>query len=167
MIRRSLFIPSYTTLPKILSIETIVAIPLPAPVHSIASTLCSSYLLTGSQEGYIRVYDFWASVNGRQLMTAQQRTIVGLGDGVSKAGVGRGWWTNEVEGLKEGGVSKRLEPVYSLACEGDGLWALAGTRVSPCEGACEGVDGRKVGTYQLVLSSTFTWTSRIFTQGSQ
>jgi transcriptional activator SPT8 len=63
------------------------------------------------------------------VMTAQQRSIVGLGEGVSKAGVGRGWWSNEVEGSRDGTVGKRLEPVYSLACEGDGLWALTGTQV--------------------------------------
>jgi len=48
---------------------------------------------------------------------------------VSKAGVVRGWWSNEVEGSRDGTVGKRLEPVYSLACEGDGLWALTGTQV--------------------------------------
>lgn len=67
-------------------------------------------------------------------MTAQQRTIVGLGEGVAKAGVTRGWWANEVEGLRDGMMGKRLEPVYSMACEGDGLWALTGTQVNyyPC-----------------------------------
>ena len=62
-------------------------------------------------------------------MTAQQRTVVGLGEGVSKAGVGRGWWTNEVEGLRDGMLGKRMEPVYSMAVEGDGLFALTGTQV--------------------------------------
>jgi transcriptional activator SPT8 len=88
-----------------------------------------TYLLAGSQDGYVRSYDFWASVNGAQLMTSQQKAVVGLGEGVSKAGVGRGWWSVEVEGIKDGAVGKRMEPVYSLACEGDGLWALGGTQV--------------------------------------
>ena len=63
-------------------------------------------------------------------MTAQQRSIVGLGEGVNKAGVVRGWWANEVEGIKDGAVAKRMEAVYSMAMEGDGLWALSGTQVS-------------------------------------
>ena len=63
-------------------------------------------------------------------MTAQQRSIVGLGEGVNKAGVVRGWWTNEVEGIKDGAVAKRMEAVYSMVMEGDGLWALSGTQVS-------------------------------------
>lgn len=64
-------------------------------------------------------------------MTAQQRSLVGLGEGVNKAGVVRGWWANEVEGIRDGAVSKRMEAVYSMAMEGDGLWSLSGTQVSP------------------------------------
>ena len=63
-------------------------------------------------------------------MTAQQKTMVGLGEGVNKTGVARGWWTNEVDCIKDGQVSKRLEGVYSMAVEGDGLFALTGTQVS-------------------------------------
>lgn len=55
--------------------------------------------------------------------------MVGLGEGVSKAGVARGWWSNEVNVDVSGEMGRRREPVYSLACEGDGLWALSGTKV--------------------------------------
>ncbi|WVF72598.1 hypothetical protein IAT40_007416 [Kwoniella sp. CBS 6097] len=131
MIRRSLFTPSFTSPPKSLSIEAVVGIPLPSPVHSLATTSCLSYVLAGSQDGYVRAYDLWASVNGGQMMTAQQRSVVGLGETVSKAGVGRGWWANEVEGISAGGIEKRSEPVYSMAAESDGLWALTGTQSGP------------------------------------
>ncbi|WRT68201.1 uncharacterized protein IL334_005176 [Kwoniella shivajii] len=131
ILRRNLFIPSYTSSPKSLSIEAIVGIPLPSPVHSLTSTSCLSYLLAGSQDGYVRVYDFWSSVNGGQMMTAQQRSVVGLGETVNKAGVGRGWWANEVDGITGGSVGKRAEPVYSMACESDGLFALTGTQSGP------------------------------------
>ncbi|WWC63085.1 uncharacterized protein I303_105684 [Kwoniella dejecticola CBS 10117] len=130
-IRRNLFVPSYSTPPKSLSIEAIVGIPLPSPVHSLGYTSCLSYVLTGSQDGYVRAYDFWGSVNGGQLMTAQQRNAVGLGETINKAGVARGWWANEVEGINGGSVSKRAEPVYSIACEGDGLFVLTGTQSGP------------------------------------
>ena len=60
-------------------------------------------------------------------MTAQQKSTVGLGEGVNKAGVPRGWWSVEVDGV---GGERKKEAVYSMACEGDGLWALAGTQVS-------------------------------------
>lgn len=72
-------------------------------------------------------------------MTAQQRAVVGLGEGVSKAGVGRGWWQVDVPAPTENGHAngtagppeRRQEPAYSLACEGDGLWSLAGTQSGP------------------------------------
>ena len=104
-------------------------------------------------------------MNGNQLMTAQQKTIVGLGEGVNKAGVARGWWSNEVEGIKDGAVSKRLEAVYSMAVEGDGLWALTGTQVSqsrlsqmPCL--------HPVRANQSIHASSFTRSSRTFAQGT-
>lgn len=78
---------------------------------------------------------------------------------MNKAGVGRGYWRNEVEGEEGGTVGgdagkkkqgkdafsflegqqaepterkrvKRAEPVYSLAVQSDGLWSLSGTEVS-------------------------------------
>lgn len=130
-IRRQQFVPTYPPSFTTLSLEAVVGISLPSAVHSLATTMCSSYLLTGSQDGHVRAYDLWSSVNGNQLMTAQQRSVVGLGEGVNKAGVSRGWWNNEVEQGEGEDAWRSLEPVYSLACESDGLWAAAGTRVSP------------------------------------
>ncbi|KAI9637216.1 WD40-repeat-containing domain protein [Dioszegia hungarica] len=135
-IRRSLIIPAYPSSgpPTSLSIDAIVAIPIPSPIHCLAATACASYLLTGSQEGVVRAYDFYGSVNGSQAMTAQQRAV---------AGVGRGWWVSDVapgmDGMGTGtgvgeaaqGGERRAEPVYSLAVEGDGLWALTGTQSGP------------------------------------
>jgi transcriptional activator SPT8 len=94
-----------------------------------ATSMCSSYLLTGSQDGHIRAYDPWSSANGMQTMTAQQRSVVGLGESINKAGVFRGWWNNEVESGSGEDAWKGLEPVYSLACQSDALWAASGTRV--------------------------------------
>lgn len=125
-----MFVPPQPWPPSSLTIETVVGIPLPSAVNSIASSTCLSYLLTGGQDGHVRVYDFWASVNGGQVMTAQQRAVVGLGEGVHKAGVGRGWWSCEVEDSSAPTV-KRVEPIFSLACEGDALWALAGSQSGP------------------------------------
>jgi hypothetical protein len=120
------FPPDYTGL----ALEAIVGIPTPGPVHSMATSMCSSYLLTGSQDGHIRAYDPWSSANGMQTMTAQQRSVVGLGESINKAGVFRGWWNNEVESGSGEDAWKGLEPVYSLACQSDALWAASGTRVS-------------------------------------
>jgi transcriptional activator SPT8 len=104
--------------------------------------MCSSYLLTGSQDGHIRAYDPWSSANGMQTMTAQQRSVVGLGESINKAGVFRGWWNNEVESGSGEDAWKGLEPVYSLACQSDALWAASGTRVS----------GSLLGKWELTIS---------------
>lgn len=101
-------------------------------------------------------------------MSALQRGVANLGEGVNKAGVAKGYWRNDVEveevvggdaktgttkdkkpqnGTGDAAFSfleseqvdaapaerkrvKRLEPVYSLAMQADGLWTLAGTEVS-------------------------------------
>jgi transcriptional activator SPT8 len=107
-----------------------VGIPMPSPVHCIASTACSTYLLTGSQDGFVRCYDFFPSVNGQQVITAQQRSLIGLGESISRSGVGRGWWASEVDAGEPGSMAKKVEPIYSMAVEGDGLWAMTGTQVS-------------------------------------
>lgn len=52
----------------------------------------------------MRSYDFWASANAGAALSALQRGVANLGEGVNKAGVGRGWWKNEVE-VEEGGGS--------------------------------------------------------------
>jgi transcriptional activator SPT8 len=160
--RRSILVPAFTSPPSSVSIEAIVAIPLPTPVYSIATTTCSSYLLTGGADGRVRAYDFWASVNGKQMMTAQQRTLVGLGD-VTKAGVARGWWSNEVDGIADGAVSKRMEAVYSMAVEGDGLWALTGTQVSsikPPDPSAEASPGRSTCIRSAIRQAIWSIRSR-------
>jgi transcriptional activator SPT8 len=147
-----------------------------------------SYLLTGSQDGYIRCYDFWASANGKSLMTAQARGVANLGDGVTKGGVARGYWKNEVDVEEPEEVDKpknkpavaapswlqvdetnrepspppkmtvrrKLEPVYSLAIQGDGLWALSGSKVSGAAGAC----GADTGIHSLTTLARPSTTSR-------
>jgi hypothetical protein len=153
LIRRSIFVPTLPITLRAPTIEAIVAIPLPTPIHSLATTTCGSYLLTGGADGYIRAYDLWSSVNGGQVMTAQQKSLVGLGEGISKAGVVRGWWSVEVENI--GGGGKRKEGVYSMACESDGLWALAGTQVS-LAGQTELI--LLVWPDQPVYPAAFSWT---------
>lgn len=89
-------------------------------------------------------------------MTAQQRSVVGLGEGVNKAGVSRGWWNNEVE-LGEGeDMWRGLEPVYSMACESDGLWAAAGTRAGHQLLKYQEIDlTHTVRTHQPILLAPF------------
>jgi transcriptional activator SPT8 len=151
-----------------LSLDPTIVIPHPCATYALAATPCLSYLLTGNQDGYIRSWDFWASANSGSALSALQRGVANLGEGVNKAGVAKGYWRNDVEveevvggDAKNGSIKdkkpptgagdaafsfleseqanaapaerkkvKRLEPVYSLAMQADGLWTLAGTEVS-------------------------------------
>jgi transcriptional activator SPT8 len=160
VLRRQLFIPTPESLTQHLVLDPFIVIPQPGHVHSLAATPCMSYLLTGAEDGYVRAYDFWASANGKNMLSTQQRAMATLGEGVNKGGVIRGYYKNEVEveevvgeeeeqpkntgpalpwmqaaaeasrAKKEVVKIRKIQPVHSLAVQGDGLWALSGTEVS-------------------------------------
>jgi len=92
-----------------------------------------THLLTGSDDGYIRNYDIFASLNGKITLTAPQRHHCNVVEGNMKAGQIRCWWENPDYDNAQVGyppVSEpSLSPVYSLAMHSDALWALGGTQV--------------------------------------
>lgn len=103
-------------------------------------------------------------------MTSQQRAVIGMGETISKVGVGRGWWVADVATEPSGG-ERRSEPVYSLAVEGDGLWTLTGTQVSPYSigsGGCVASNTAYslVWTDQSLHLATLSRSPRTFTQRS-
>lgn len=159
ILRRKLFVPSQEIMDQHLLLDPFIVIPQPGHVHSMTATPCMSYLLTGSEDGHVRAYDFWASANGKNMLSTQQRSMATLGEGVNKGGLLRGYYKNEVEieevvgeeeeapqddgpalpwlqaaaqankPTKEVIKIKKMQPVYSLAIQGDALWAVSGTEV--------------------------------------
>ena len=117
--------------PKSYTVEAIAAIPHPVPTHSLAASLCMSHLLTGSDDGYIRDYDVFASVNGKVFLTAPQRHHCGVIEGILKGVPIRSWWENPVDpsGMNGVGDDQSLGAVYSLLMQSDALWALSGSEV--------------------------------------
>ncbi|EMD38271.1 hypothetical protein CERSUDRAFT_152998 [Gelatoporia subvermispora B] len=114
--------------PRSYTVEAICAVPHPVPTHSLASSLCMTHLLTGSDDGYIRDYDVFTAVNGKNFLTAPQRHHCGVMEGIMKAGQIRYWWENPNKMLPDTPVDDPpLSPVYSLAMHSDALWALAGS----------------------------------------
>ncbi|KAG6874200.1 hypothetical protein C0995_003746 [Termitomyces sp. Mi166 len=117
------------------TVEAICALPHPVPTHALASSFCMTHMLTGSDDGYIRDYDIFPSVNSKNFLTAPQRHHSGVVEGIMKAGQLRSWWENPAlpdssnPGPMPGmaGESLSLSPVYSLAMHSDALWSLAGT----------------------------------------
>ncbi|KAG0288639.1 Transcription factor spt8, partial [Dissophora globulifera] len=65
----------------------------PCNIYCMAATQCMRWVFTGSEDGYIRKYDFFASMNGKTLLTQGQRH--GQVDSVTKAGILTSYWENE------------------------------------------------------------------------
>lgn len=118
--------------PRSFTVEAICAIPHPAPTHCLASSLCMSHLLTGSDDGYIRDYDIFSGVNGKVFLTAPQRHHCGVMEGLMKAAQIRLWWENPVNlAAMPGPVEEPpLSAPYSLLMHSDALWSLAGSEVN-------------------------------------
>jgi transcriptional activator SPT8 len=113
-------------------VEAICALPHPTPTHALASSLCMTHLLTGSDDGYIRDYDIFSAANSKNFLTAPQRHHCGVVEGILKSGQLRFWWENpalKTTGDASGDEGTPLSPVYSLLMHSDALWALAGTNV--------------------------------------
>ncbi|KAJ6539098.1 WD40-repeat-containing domain protein [Mycena capillaripes] len=122
--------------PRSYTVEAICALPHPVPTHALAASACVTHLITGSDDGYIRDYDIFTAVNGKNFLTAPQRHHAGVVEGIMKSGQIRFWWENpapmsmaKLNGMGFGEDEPTLSPVYSLAMHSDALWTLAGTDV--------------------------------------
>ncbi|KAI8086504.1 WD40-repeat-containing domain protein [Halteromyces radiatus] len=65
----------------------------PNAIYSVATTRCFRWVLTGSDDGFIRKWDFFASMNGKTPLTQAHRHH--LVDSVTNSGVLSSWWENE------------------------------------------------------------------------
>jgi len=126
-----LFPPRF--IPKSYTVEAICALPHPTASYALASSLCMSHMLTGSEDGYIRDYDLFTGLNGKTFLSAPQRHHCGVVEGILKYAPIRAWWENPSDSKREEGTDEpQLSPVYSLLMQSDALWSLAGTEVRPC-----------------------------------
>lgn len=130
-LRRKLFVTPQPY-PKSYGIDPVCALPHPVATHCLAASLCMTYLCTGSEDGFVRCYDFFAGINGKTYLTAPQRHHCGIGEGTAKAGVLKMWWENYAPADKtmgEDADERTLSPVHCMAMQGDALWSLSGTAV--------------------------------------
>ncbi|KAG2196443.1 hypothetical protein INT46_011820 [Mucor plumbeus] len=148
--------------PQLLTCASYDCVPLaaavhPSPIFSLATTRCYRWVLTGSEDGYIRKWDFFTSMNGKTALTQAQRHY--YVDSVTLAGVLSSWWENEeipesvkpTEGFEEPIATlprePKLSPVFSLDIHSEALWAVQGcengsinlTSVRHEEGKCHHV----------------------------
>ncbi|KAI9017939.1 WD40-repeat-containing domain protein [Phycomyces nitens] len=109
---------SYDCVPHVAAIH-------PNPIYSLAATRCYRWIFTGSDDGYVRKWDFFASMNGKLLLTqAQRHQHV---ESVSMAGVLSSWWEHE----EHPEPIAKIEPVDSIADESIGPQAVQGPLLEP------------------------------------
>ncbi|KAF2858938.1 WD40 repeat-like protein [Piedraia hortae CBS 480.64] len=105
------------------------AAPQSTSINAVAATPDMRWVLTGGTDGYVRMYNWVDTANGKVPLTvAQKHSFV---DSVMKAGSLLTYWENdELTGPRTPGKADEVKwtsPVYSLAMQSQALWALAGT----------------------------------------
>ncbi|KTW25886.1 hypothetical protein T552_03159 [Pneumocystis carinii B80] len=97
-------------------------------INIMAATSCMRWIFTGGNDGYIRKFDFFSSMNGKiPLTVAQRHPFV---DSVVNAGVLLSYWENNDSQNSPRSISTnsyhKLSPVYCLAVNKQALWMLSG-----------------------------------------
>ncbi|ORX73832.1 WD40 repeat-like protein, partial [Linderina pennispora] len=85
-------------------------------IHTLTATADMRWVFSGGADGYIKRWDFAATMNGRQMMTQGQRHA--HVDSVSKAGVMAGYWEHSDNDV--------LSPVFSMDVQAQALWLVSG-----------------------------------------
>ncbi|ORX46814.1 WD40 repeat-like protein [Hesseltinella vesiculosa] len=122
----------------------------PNAIYTLAATRCFRWVFTGSDDGYLRKWDFFASMNGKTALTQAQRHS--FADSLSQAGVIASWWENDeqpepvvkdiLNDIPDSPTSTvstsltnppsahfketKLSPVFGLAVQSEALWGLQG-----------------------------------------
>lgn len=110
-----------------------IAAPQGTSINALAATPDMRWVFTGGTDGYVRMYNWADTVNGKVPLTvAQKHPFV---DSVMKAGSLHTYWENEEAGTalrtpsrRDGGedAGKWISPVYSLAVQQQAVWLLSG-----------------------------------------
>ncbi|KAJ5665153.1 uncharacterized protein N7477_007601 [Penicillium maclennaniae] len=107
--------------PECLTAKTYDIVPTTAAPHStsinaITATADMRWVFSGGSDGFVRKFNWAESINSKLMLTVAQRHP--FVDSVVKAGVLMTYWENM--------DANSLSPVYSLACQSEGLWLLSG-----------------------------------------
>ncbi|KAJ5099734.1 hypothetical protein N7532_006735 [Penicillium argentinense] len=92
------------------------AAPHSTSINAVTATADMRWVFSGGSDGFVRKFNWAESINSKLMLTVAQRHP--FVDSVVKAGVLMTYWEN-MDG-------NSLSPVYSLACQSEGLWLLSG-----------------------------------------
>ncbi|TPX54152.1 hypothetical protein PhCBS80983_g06018 [Powellomyces hirtus] len=111
----------------------------PTSVNCLASTRNMRWLFSGGDDGFIRKFDFAATLNGEQGLTQTQKH--GLVDSIEKGGVLSSVWENAEYPLtydptvrtgldpeNPPSLVAEWSPVYSLDVHPEGIWCVTGCK---------------------------------------
>ncbi|KAJ3160347.1 Transcription factor spt8 [Geranomyces michiganensis] len=111
----------------------------PTSVNCLASTKNMRWVFSGGEDGFIRKFDFVATLNGEQTLTQTQKH--GLADSVEKGGVLSSVWENEefandydpsslppLDPENPPSLAQDWSPVYSLDVQSEGVWCVSGCK---------------------------------------
>ncbi|TKA74199.1 hypothetical protein B0A49_06223 [Cryomyces minteri] len=120
--------PEALTAPVYDIVPTIAA-PQSTSINAVASTSDMRYVFSGGADGYVRMYNWIDTANGKTALTVQQRQP--FVDSVTKHGVLQTYWENEEDSVRtppsqSADEPTSLSPVYSLAVHHQALWLLSG-----------------------------------------
>ncbi|RIA98154.1 WD40-repeat-containing domain protein [Glomus cerebriforme] len=95
-------------------------------IYALDATRNMRWVFTGGDDGFVRKYDFFASMGGKTLLTQNQKHA--QVESVQKAGVIVSYWENEEQPLPPATPKPELKmsPVYSLAVQSEAVWLLTG-----------------------------------------
>ncbi|KAF2155110.1 WD40 repeat-like protein [Myriangium duriaei CBS 260.36] len=105
------------------------AAPQSTSINAVAATPDMRWVFSGGGDGYVRMYNWVDTANGKVPLTvAQKHPFV---DSVMKAGSLTTYWENEETSLRtppaqSADEPKETSPVYSLAVQHQALWLLSG-----------------------------------------
>ncbi|SMR49213.1 unnamed protein product [Zymoseptoria tritici ST99CH_1E4] len=104
------------------------AAPQGTSINAIAATPDMRWVFSGGSDGYVRMYNWVETANGKVPLTvAQKHPFV---DSVMKAGSLLTYWENEEPTPRtppsHGDDAKWISPVYSLAVQHQAVWLLSG-----------------------------------------
>ncbi|KAL1310532.1 hypothetical protein AAFC00_000815 [Neodothiora populina] len=123
--------PSYALNASTYDIVPTMAAPQNTSINALAATPDMRWVFSGGTDGYIRMYNWVETANGKVPLTvAQKHNFV---DSVMKGGSLTTYWENEEPSVRtppaqsaDEAKDKELSPVYSLATNHQALWLLSG-----------------------------------------